>query len=71
MKILLSALSLFTLLGVWGCQRDDSTGSDEIQREEEYNRDDLIEKRNLPSPQDAKDLDFDRDMLDTDDVEMN
>lgn len=66
MKILFPALTLFALLSAWGCQRDDATGDNEIQREEEYNRDDLIEKRNLPSPQDAKDLDFDRDILDTD-----
>ena len=63
MKIILSILFLMTLSS---CQND--SGSDDIQKEEEFDRDDVIEKRNLPSPSEGKDFDIDRKIFDADDV---
>ena len=71
MKITLAILLLFSFLGVVSCQRDDESGSKQIQREEEYDRDDVIERKNLPSPNEGKDFNFDRDGLDTDNIDMN
>ena len=67
MKLISTLLLISMSGGIVGCneaQQDDH----EVQREEEYNRDDTIEKRNMETP---NQLELDRGVMDLDSFKLD
>lgn len=67
-------LTLLTMTGLYSCNRDNLSRDDEatIQREEEIRRDDVIERRNLPSETTTDDeIQIDRKVIDEDELELD
>lgn len=63
---------IFLLLLPLACQED--RGSDEdldLQREEEYDQGDIFEKRNMETPSQNDPLEFDRNVLELDDLQRD
>ena len=75
MKSFMALLTLLTLTGISGCNRADETKKTDnvdIQREEEFNRDDILERRNLPSETTTDDeIQIDRRVIDEDELELD
>lgn len=68
MKYLLALLTLLPLTGMYGCQNANDKDDESIQREEEIDRDDVIERRNMETPDQ---MDLDRDVMDVDDFKLD
>ena len=75
MKFFMAFLTLLTLAGITSCNRAEETKKADdmdIQREEEFNRDDMLERRNLPSETRTNDeIQIDRKVIDEDELELD
>lgn len=77
MKTFVTLLTLLTMTGLYSCNRGGDnpvTKDDEtpIQREEEIRRDDVIERRSLPSETTTDDeIQIDRNVIDEDELELD
>jgi hypothetical protein len=73
MKAIISVFTLFSLINFYGCNRQEEEATRDdltIEREEEYDRDDTMEK-NRPLPVETDDeIELDRDVLEEDEIDF-
>ncbi|WPU66963.1 hypothetical protein [Peredibacter starrii] len=75
MKTFMALLTLLTLTGISGCNRAGETKKTDdmdIQREEEFSRDDILERRNMPAETGSdNEIQIDRRVIDEDELELD
>lgn len=71
MKILFASLTVLMLAGITSCNRDEVRNDDlTIERQEDYNREDMSERRAMPVESEDE-VEIDRDVIGDDEVELN